>query len=103
MASVYAESGRIFDRATLTYQCRYMQWQIHGGNIGEMPPNLKKKKETNTLLKVIISRCPLPKFHPGSAPVYGEDIMKKFLDGWKGGISIGGRHINRLRYADRLP
>ena len=26
--------------------------------------------------------------------------MRKALDGWKGGISIGGRQINNLRYAD---
>ena len=26
--------------------------------------------------------------------------MRKVLDGWKGGISIGGRRISNLRYAD---
>lgn len=29
---------------------------------------------------------------------YGEVIMRKILDGWGGGIAIGDRHINNLRY-----
>jgi len=33
---------------------------------------------------------------------YGEVIMSKILDGWGGGIAIGDRHINNLRYTDTL-
>lgn len=32
--------------------------------------------------------------------IYGEYIIRKALDGWEGGIRIGGREINNLRYAD---
>jgi hypothetical protein len=32
--------------------------------------------------------------------IYAEGIMRKALDGFKGGISIGGRLLNNLRYAD---
>ena len=33
---------------------------------------------------------------------YGEIIMRKIFDGWGGGIAIGDRHINNLRYTDTL-
>lgn len=32
--------------------------------------------------------------------IYGKYIMRRALDGWEGGISIGGRKISNLRYAD---
>lgn len=32
--------------------------------------------------------------------IYSEHIMRKVLDKWKGGISIGGQKISNLRYAD---
>lgn len=32
--------------------------------------------------------------------IYSEHIMRIVLDKWKGGISIGGKRINNLRYAD---
>lgn len=32
--------------------------------------------------------------------IYSEYIMRKVLDDWEGGISIGGRKISNLRYAD---
>lgn len=32
--------------------------------------------------------------------IYGEYIVRKALDGWEGGIVIGGKTINNLRYAD---
>ena len=32
--------------------------------------------------------------------MYAEYIMRKVLDGWHGGISIGGWQLNNLRYAD---
>lgn len=32
--------------------------------------------------------------------IYSEHIMRKALADWKGAISIGGRYINNLRYAD---
>lgn len=32
--------------------------------------------------------------------IYGEDIMRRALDNWAGGITIGGNKISNLRYAD---
>lgn len=32
--------------------------------------------------------------------IYGEYIMRRALDGWDGGIKIGGQKISNLRYAD---
>jgi hypothetical protein len=32
--------------------------------------------------------------------IYGECIMRKALEGWEGGISIGGEKITNLRFAD---
>lgn len=32
--------------------------------------------------------------------IYGEYIMRKALEDWKGGISVGGLKISNLRYAD---
>ena len=32
--------------------------------------------------------------------IYAENIMKEALEDWDGGISIGGRRITNLRYAD---
>lgn len=32
--------------------------------------------------------------------IYGECIIRKATEGWNGGISIGGKKINNLRYAD---
>lgn len=32
--------------------------------------------------------------------VYGEYIIRKALDGWEGGVVIGGRRMDNLRYAD---
>lgn len=32
--------------------------------------------------------------------IYGEHIMRQTLDGWEGGIRIGGEKISNLRYAD---
>ena len=32
--------------------------------------------------------------------IYGEYIMRKVLQGWRGGVTIGGKRINNLRYAD---
>ncbi|CAH2108374.1 unnamed protein product [Euphydryas editha] len=32
--------------------------------------------------------------------IYGEFIMRRALDDWQGGISIGGKKISNLRYAD---
>jgi hypothetical protein len=32
--------------------------------------------------------------------IYGEYIMRRALDGWKGGVSIGGKKLSNLRYAD---
>lgn len=32
--------------------------------------------------------------------IYGEYIIRKAVDGWEGGIIIGGKKINNLRYAD---
>lgn len=32
--------------------------------------------------------------------IYTEYIMRKVLEGWEGGITIGGRKISNLRYAD---
>ncbi|CAG9125439.1 unnamed protein product [Plutella xylostella] len=32
--------------------------------------------------------------------IYGEHIVRAALEGWEGGLSIGGRKINNLRYAD---
>lgn len=32
--------------------------------------------------------------------LYGEHIMRKALDGWDGGVAVGGRRVNNLRYAD---
>lgn len=32
--------------------------------------------------------------------VYTEYIIREILEGWKGGIAVGGRKINNLRYAD---
>ena len=32
--------------------------------------------------------------------IYGEYIMRKSLDGWKGGVRIGGETISNLRFAD---
>lgn len=32
--------------------------------------------------------------------IYGEWIMRKALEGWNGGITLGGRKISNLRYAD---
>ncbi|KAK9871609.1 hypothetical protein WA026_012988 [Henosepilachna vigintioctopunctata] len=31
---------------------------------------------------------------------YTEHIMRRVMEGWTGGISVGGRRINNLRYAD---
>lgn len=31
---------------------------------------------------------------------YGEYVMRRVLDEYEGGISIGGRRLNNLRYAD---
>ena len=32
--------------------------------------------------------------------IYAENIMREALEDWDGGISIGGRRITNLRYAD---
>jgi hypothetical protein len=32
--------------------------------------------------------------------IYGEYIMRRALDGWDGGVKVGGRIISNLRYAD---
>ncbi|PZC84096.1 hypothetical protein B5X24_HaOG205818 [Helicoverpa armigera] len=32
--------------------------------------------------------------------IYGEHIVRAALEGWEGGLSVGGRKINNLRYAD---
>jgi len=32
--------------------------------------------------------------------VYGEYIIRKALDCWEGGVVIGGRRMDNLRYAD---
>ena len=32
--------------------------------------------------------------------IYAENIMREALEGWDEGISIGGRRITNLRYAD---
>lgn len=32
--------------------------------------------------------------------IYTEYIMRDILDNWQGGVSVGGRKINNLRYAD---
>lgn len=32
--------------------------------------------------------------------IYGEYIMREVLEDWNGEVSIGGRKINNLRYAD---
>ena len=40
------------------------------------------------------------KLSPRLFNLYGEYIMRKALDGWDGGISIGGQKISNLRYAD---
>jgi hypothetical protein len=32
--------------------------------------------------------------------IYGEYIMRKVLDGWEGGLRVGGKSISNLRYAD---
>ncbi|KAJ2946814.1 hypothetical protein O0L34_g16138 [Tuta absoluta] len=34
--------------------------------------------------------------------LYGEHIMRKALDGWDGGIAVGGHKITNLRYADDM-
>ena len=32
--------------------------------------------------------------------IYGEYVMRKVLEGWDGGITVGGVGISDLRYAD---
>ena len=32
--------------------------------------------------------------------IYGEYIVRQTCDGWDGGVSVGGRKITNLRYAD---
>lgn len=32
--------------------------------------------------------------------IYSEYVMRQALEGWRGGVSIGGRNISNLRYAD---
>ncbi|KAJ8888500.1 hypothetical protein PR048_007991 [Dryococelus australis] len=34
--------------------------------------------------------------------IYGEYIIRKALDGWNGGVSVGGRKINILCFADDI-
>ena len=37
---------------------------------------------------------------PSLFNLYAEFIMRRAMDGWSGGLSIGGRKVNNLRYAD---
>lgn len=32
--------------------------------------------------------------------IYGEYIMRKALEGWEGGVTVGGMRVSNLRYAD---
>lgn len=32
--------------------------------------------------------------------IYGEFLMRRALDGWNGGVTIGGKKLSNLRYAD---
>ena len=39
-------------------------------------------------------------FTPLLFNIYAENIMREALEEWESGISIGGRKVTKLRYAD---
>ena len=57
--------------------------------------------ETDTINigKGVIQGCILS---PLRFNIYAENIMREALEDWDGGISIGGRRITNLRYADNI-